>query len=111
MTRCGGQYEIVEMPERFAGLVAVTIPRRNSREPASEFEFTANKPVMVYLLVHDRGDFTPEQWEKPTSRLNGCQTALHIPIPFINVIFRRGKLTSPAIMANPEVIMGFRIWQ
>ena len=65
VTRCGGEYEVVNMPDVFTGLDAVSIPRGNSSKEAPEFEFKVNEAVTVYLLVHDRGQYTPpEKWKK-----------------------------------------------
>jgi len=65
MTRCSDQYAIVDIPEAYLGLLCVTIDRGSFTAPAPGFSFEVDKPVTVYLVVHQRGEPNlPEGWQK-----------------------------------------------
>jgi hypothetical protein len=72
--RCSTSLPIVEFPKMLEGLPCVTIARGETGAPAPGFAFTVDKPVTVYLAVHDRGDAgLPVGWEKTDMRI--CWTA------------------------------------
>ncbi len=65
LTRCADKYAIQTLPGELKGLDAVAVPRGDSGAPAPGLTFTVNLPVTVYLLVHDRGNYTPpKEWKK-----------------------------------------------
>ncbi|MBM4017440.1 MAG: FAD-dependent oxidoreductase [Planctomycetes bacterium] len=69
-TRCSDQFSLVERPKEWDGLTCVTIARGSTSAPAPAFAFEADKPVTVYLAVHERGDFKlPAGWEKTDLRV------------------------------------------
>lgn len=57
-------YKLTKFPEFMKDLPCVVIPRGSGSVPGAAFSFTIDKPVTVYLLVHVRGGFVPEGWEK-----------------------------------------------
>jgi hypothetical protein len=69
-TRCTSGLAILEFPKTLEGLPCVTVNRGESNVPAPGFSFTVDKPVTVYLAVHDRGDAgLPAGWEKTDLRI------------------------------------------
>lgn len=52
-------YGYAELPEDLTHLHRVTIMRGDFREPAPGFTFRVDRPVTVYLAVHDRGNWRP----------------------------------------------------
>jgi hypothetical protein len=57
-------YKVSEIPEILQNLPCVSLPRGSGNNPGPQFSFTINKPATVYLLVHMRGDYAPEGWDK-----------------------------------------------
>lgn len=48
------------------GLPYIYVPRTDSNQPGLPFSFHVNKSVIIYLLVHPRGDYAPKGWKKTT---------------------------------------------
>ena len=68
--RCNGNYEITEIPPSLAGLPCVTVGRGSSDSPGAGYAFAVDRPVTVYLAVHDRGKVElPAGWTKTADRL------------------------------------------
>jgi len=68
--RCSTSLPITEFPKTLEGLPCVTVARGDSGAPAPGFAFTVDKPVTVYLAVHDRGDAgLPAGWENTDMRI------------------------------------------
>ncbi|MBE3097976.1 MAG: FAD-dependent oxidoreductase [Planctomycetes bacterium] len=64
-TRCSGSLTILESPKTLEGLPCVTVGRGETNVPAPGYTFTVDKPVTVFLAVHDRGNAgLPAGWEK-----------------------------------------------
>ncbi len=63
-TRASDRFEISELPDTLVGLDYVTINRGNGQRAGAGFSFHVDKPVRVYLAVHDRSNPTiPAGWE------------------------------------------------
>lgn len=70
LSRCTGQFEVVDLPEALAGLPFITLDRGSMMKPAPGFRFDANKDVTVYMAVQDRGSpHLPEDWKKTNMAL------------------------------------------
>jgi hypothetical protein len=68
--RCSGSLAILEFPKTLEGLPCVTVGRGETNVPAPGYTFTVDKPVTVFLAVHDRGDAgLPAGWEKTDLRI------------------------------------------
>jgi hypothetical protein len=85
-SRCNGSYEITEIPPSLAGLPCVTVGRGPTDAPGAGYAFEADRPVTVYLAVHDRGKVDlPAGWTKTADRLRWkAGTAAHT-----DTIYRR----------------------
>ena len=59
------QYKIKEWASALKRLPSAVIPRGNWTRKAPGFQFTIDAPAVVYLAVHNRGDYTPPKgWKK-----------------------------------------------
>ena len=68
--RCSTSLPITEFPKTLEGLPCVTVARGESGVPAPGFAFTVDKPVTVFLAVHDRGDAKlPADWKASDHRI------------------------------------------
>ena len=57
--------QITQVPPALADLPAIIPPRgAGSTEPGIGYRFTLNHPARLFLLVHDRGEFAPDGWER-----------------------------------------------
>ncbi len=64
-TRTSDGNPINEMPEELGKLTCVTIERGSWRSPAPGFRFEIGAAAVVYIAVHDRGDYRPPKgWEQ-----------------------------------------------
>jgi hypothetical protein len=57
-------YKLAKFPDFMKELPCVIIPRGKGNVPGAAFSFTIDQPATIYLLVHVRGKFAPEGWEK-----------------------------------------------
>jgi hypothetical protein len=68
--RCSTSLDIIEFSKTLEGLPCVTIARGETGAPAPGFAFAVDKPVTVFLAVHDRGEANlPAGWEKTDMRV------------------------------------------
>jgi len=61
-----GDHRVAELPAALAGLPRITVARGAMDRPAPPFAFRVSLPVTVYLAVHDRGAFRPDDEWRPT---------------------------------------------
>jgi hypothetical protein len=61
----GSKYEIAELPGQLGAMQSVVVHRGSSHVPGSGFNFQINAASDVYLVVHQRGNYTPPaDWQK-----------------------------------------------
>ena len=59
------QYKLKKWPEELRAFPSVVIPRGDWRRIAPGYKFVISAPAVVYLAVHNRGDYTPPKgWKK-----------------------------------------------
>ena len=65
-TRCTDGYPLTEVPDELRGATCVTVARGNW----NGYAFTVDRPAIVFLAVHDRGNVVlKDGWEKTAMRL------------------------------------------
>jgi len=70
ISRCTGRFDVVELPEKLAGLGHVTIDRGSMQKPAPGYSFQVDRDAVVYLAVHDRGEpKLPDGWQKTPMKI------------------------------------------
>ncbi len=64
-TRCANQFPITALPAMLKSRKAQlwTVPRGVSKQPGAAWKLKLKKPATAYLLVMNRGDFQPKDWE------------------------------------------------
>ena len=101
--RCTGQFEVVELPQPLRKLASVTIRRGSMNEPGSGYSFDVNRPVVVYLAVHDRGDpHLEEGWKKTPMRVGWRHGG-----PYSDTVYRQefpiGRINIPRHNGHNEL--------
>ncbi len=62
--RCADRFPVVECPSLLRGMWRVSVRRGSMERPGTPFRFSVNRPVVVYLSVHDRGQpVLPSRWQ------------------------------------------------
>ncbi|MCS7239061.1 MAG: hypothetical protein NZ899_12450 [Thermoguttaceae bacterium] len=65
--RCTDQFPVEDCPPELAALPRISVRRGDMNQPGVGYSFVVNRPVVIYLAVHERGDPSlPSPW-KPTS--------------------------------------------
>lgn len=66
LLRTTRNYKVIDIPEKLHEAQCVTVERGDMGLAGAEFKFVVDRPVTVYLAVHNRGGYKPAQPWKPT---------------------------------------------
>ncbi len=75
------QYKVIELPAVLKALPSVVIPRGDWKRVAPGYRFAISAPAVVYIAVHNRGQYAPPKgWKKTdiTLKWYNCTDSVYV---------------------------------